>query len=232
VSWWGEEGERMIERIAEQILPGDRRLALARHEDRVRELHKDHRYSDMPYIIHLYDVMRISVRDLVPTVSPLRDVLALFALYHDAIEDTELTLEGFLKLFKGADEDVLRFASIVMTSLTDPEGGSRKERKAAQRELYEAHRKLYADSVEKGESDECLGLAIEVAVRVKLADRLAHLERIHLVLADRTGVFDKEEGKRAKSFLKMYSKEHAEFIAAVCPVEHPLKSKISLLITT
>ena len=208
-----------IERFAKQIFGDKPGEELRRHIDVVARLHVGQCYGKLPYTVHLFSVARIATMSLLPTVSSVRDVLTLFALYHDAVEDTGLTLDSFIKSFDDLDASCKLFVRTVMDLLTDGEGETRKERKAALKMKWDRARK-------KSLSSSVVLSALEVAAQVKMADRLSHLEHIHSVLSDKAGIFSKDDTKRAKKFLKMYRKEHEGFLATVSPHDHPLKRKL------
>jgi hypothetical protein len=218
---------KTIETFAKQLFGPKPQSEISGHEATVTQLHSGQTYGELPYTIHLFDVARIASKGLTPTISPYRDVLRFFALYHDAIEDTSLTLEKFIDslMLKGVDEKGCLFATKVLTLLTDPIAETRKERKALLKALWEETRTISRSKVVDAPVYEA---AIVVATRVKLADRLAHLERIDSMLAQYSTT-SKDERKKAKSLLKMYSKEHEDFMTMVCPEEHELKSEITKL---
>lgn len=132
--------------------------------------HGDQLYGDLPYVVHLDAVAEL--------VAPHGQDAIVIAYLHDTLEDTALTIEEIEAAF---GPTVARCVSL----MTDPEGPSRKTRKAA------LHARLTAVAVEyPGEPD---GLALVV----KVADRLANV---------RASVLAEDKGK-----ILMYWEEHPEF---------------------
>ena len=109
------------------------------------EAHGDQRYGDIPYEYHLREVAGI-VR---PPLSPFDgdDIVIAAAWLHDAVEDTDLTLNDIRKELGGK---VARLVDCV----TDEPGNNRSERKAGM------YKKLSSGPWE--------------ARRLKLADRIAN----------------------------------------------------------
>jgi (p)ppGpp synthase/HD superfamily hydrolase len=140
------------------------------------EAHGDQKYGVHPYTYHLYAVHRVALSintaDGILSPSFVSDV----AWLHDVVEDTDATVDELEKEF-GRD----RASAVAL--VTDPEGASRKERKA------ELHMRLSSLDVTR--------IDHRAALLVKLADRLSNVRA------------SKAEGK--DGLLKMYRVEHHAF---------------------
>lgn len=149
-----------------------------------QEAHGDQKYGDDPYSVHLFDVMGIalSINDKILHPAFIGDV----AWLHDVVEDTDVTLDDLEEAFG------LNVASAVAL-VTDPEGASRKEKKAALNERL--------SSLDVSRIDH------RAALLVKAADRVANVRSSkELILKG-----DAKEKKKGEKFLRMYRDEHAAF---------------------
>jgi (p)ppGpp synthase/HD superfamily hydrolase len=144
------------------------------------EAHGEQMYGEHPYSIHLFEVVQISLQICNRDGVLHRSFVADVAWLHDVVEDTDATVDELAEEF-GRD----RASAVAL--LTDPEGGSRKEKKA------ELHRRLSTLDVSRVDH--------RAALLVKAADRLANARASNAEGKDR--------------LVKMYRVEHPEFRAAV-----------------
>ncbi len=108
------------------------------------EAHGDQMYGgELPYIVHLFAVEMVLRRFLV-----VDERLLVSAYLHDVLEDTDYSRNALRDIF---GEDVL----VIVEAVTEPKGGTRKERHAA---TYPKIR------------------ALPDARILKLADRIANVE--------------------------------------------------------
>lgn len=124
-------------------------------------VHGDQRYGDHPYSVHLDAVARI--------VEPYGAAAQVVAYLHDAVEDTQASL----------DDVRSRFGDLVaecVAWLTDAPGANRKERKA----------KTYARLA-------TVSGTAELALIVKAADRLANMRAC--VAEHNTGLWQMYRGE-------------------------------------
>jgi guanosine-3',5'-bis(diphosphate) 3'-pyrophosphohydrolase len=134
--------------------------------------HRDQRYADEPYVRHLEAVVRVLVSNGAdPSIPAHLDVLCA-AWLHDTLEDTDLEPTH---IEVGFGRNVLE----IVQAVTDQPGANRHER----------HLATYPRIAE-----------LEPAVCVKLADRIANLERSMLL---------------AGAMLRKYLNEDAYFVATL-----------------
>jgi len=137
--------------------------------------HGGQKYGERPYVAHLDDVAEI-----VRSLEGLPDWALTVAYLHDVVEDTTAEFRDIERWFGFVVRSCVR-------GLTDPEGETRRERKAA---LHAYLKELDVRWIEA-----------RVVLAVKAADRLANM---------RASVADQKEG-----LLEMYAEEHDEFRDAV-----------------
>jgi (p)ppGpp synthase/HD superfamily hydrolase len=141
--------------------------------------HGDQKYNGQPYVAHLDAVAEVLHR------FGYDDVTYQEAAYlHDVLEDTDTEVMTLDAEFRNPVVAAVEFC-------TDPEGASRKERKAL---AYRAYR----IAIDAWRSGDLVYDYVPVGIRVKLADRLANLE-----------------ASRGTDFMGMYLREGAEFRAAL-----------------
>jgi guanosine-3',5'-bis(diphosphate) 3'-pyrophosphohydrolase len=134
--------------------------------------HGEQRYADEPYERHLEEVVRVLIGNGAdPSIPAHLDVLCA-AWLHDTLEDTNLEPSEIEVVF---GKNVLE----IVQAVTDQPGANRHER----------HLATYPRIAE-----------LEHAVCVKLADRIANLERSMLL---------------AGAMLRKYLNEHAYFVATL-----------------
>jgi (p)ppGpp synthase/HD superfamily hydrolase len=91
--------------------------------------HKDQKYGELPYTVHLEDVVRVLGR-----FNYHKEIeLLIGAWLHDVVEDTSVTVDDIQKLF---GENI----SDIVYRVTDEDGSSRKERKARTYPKIHGHR--------------------------------------------------------------------------------------------
>ena len=137
--------------------------------------HANQTYGDRPYVHHLE-----AVASLVAFLDDPEQVLVPVAYLHDVIEDTPVTA-NFLREIFGTS------IAVAVEYLTDPEEGTRRERKAV---LHDRMSRLKTDLTEH-----------RAALIVKAADRCANLSQC----------IQDDNGK----LLNMYKAEHKAFRKAV-----------------
>lgn len=134
--------------------------------------HGDQRYADEPYVRHLEEVVRVLIGDGADATIPAHLDVLCAAWLHDTLEDTDLEPSRIEALF---GKNVLE----IVQAVTDQPGANRHER----------HLATYPRIAE-----------LESTVCVKLADRIANLERSMLL-----------PGR----MLRKYLDEHAYFVATL-----------------
>lgn len=113
------------------------------------DAHGDQLYGDVPYVVHLDEVVEI-----LRTKPDADEELLAIGYLHDVVEDTEVTLPQVANCF---GEGIMRCVDL----LSDAPGRTRKERKAI----------TYARLAEVGDGPDARALV------VKVADRLANVRR-------------------------------------------------------
>jgi guanosine-3',5'-bis(diphosphate) 3'-pyrophosphohydrolase len=136
------------------------------------ERHGDQLYGRKPYHVHLLDVVQVLRRFI--DWDELPQELVDAACLHDTIEDTATTAEQISALFGQ------RVAELVVAVTNEP-GSNRKERQA---KTYPKIR------------------AVDRAITVKLADRIANIEQ---------ATSHERVGRPPQKLFSMYEKEWDEF---------------------
>lgn len=123
---------------------------LSKIREQAIKLHGEQKYGDLPYEVHLYNVINVLSRYIEINYSNFN----LFASgwLHDILEDTEISHELFIKKFGNPVYEIV-------WALTDEEGKDYNERKE----------KMYKKLIHNQD-----------AIIVKLADRIANIEFSYL----------------------------------------------------